>query len=515
MRTENSIRNLIAAFAGQIFGMIISFISRMIFVKILGSEFLGIDGLFTNILTILSLAELGVGSAMTFSLYKPIAENNIEKIKSLMHTYKITYRIIGCVVIILGICILPFYKNLIDKVPNIDNLNIIFLLFVLNTAISYFYSYKKSLIVCDQKKYITTIVKYTCYFILNIIQIIILLTTRNYVLFLICQIVFTFIENVINSVKANEIYPYLKDKDIKKLDPAEKSEIKKNVYAMVFHKVGTVIVNSTDNIIISKYIGLVQVGLYSNYYMVTNALILITNQFFDAIVASVGNLGTTKDVKKLKEIFNNTFLLNYWIFALLATTMAVVFNDFITIWVGNHYVFDIYVVYAIIVAFFLRGIRKSCITFRDALGIFWYDRYKPVFECIINLVVSIVLAQKIGALGVFIGTVVSTVTTSLWVEPFVLYKYGFKQNVFDYFKRMFIYFFTGIISFIIMNYICSFINDISIISLLLKLIVCVGIFNIIFIICFFKTKEFKFYLDLIKKLIGNIKCKITGGRDED
>lgn len=367
MRTKNSIINFITAIIGQFFGVIVSFVSRIFFIRYLGSEYLGVDGLFTNILTILSLAELGVGSAMTFSLYKPIAEENKEKIKSLMNLYKVSYRAIGIIVIILGICMIPFYRNLMDEVPDINNLNFIFMLFVLNTAISYFYAYKKSLIVCHQKKFITTIVKYVSYFIMNLLQIIILSITKNYVLFLVCQIVFTLTENLINSMIADRIYPYLKEKNIEKLDISEKKEIKNNVRAMLFHKLGSVIINSTDNIIISKYIGLVAVGLYSNYYMITNALIIITNQIFDAIVASIGNLGTTNNTPKTNEVFNRVFFLNFWVFGMLAATMAIVMNDFISIWVGQEYVFNIYVTYVIIISFYLRGMRKSCITFRDAL----------------------------------------------------------------------------------------------------------------------------------------------------
>lgn len=367
MRTKNSIINLITAIIGQGFGVIISFVSRIFFIKYLGAEYLGIDGLFTNILTILSLAELGVGSAMTFSLYRPIADENNEKIKSLMDLYKKAYRIIGIVVIGLGLCMVPFYRMLMDEVPNINNLNIIFMLFVLNTAISYFYAYKKSLIICNQKKFITTIIKYLSYFMMNVIQIIILVFSKNYILFLICQIIFTLLENICNSIIADRMYPYLKEKNVEKLDVAEKKKIKNNVSAMLFHKLGSVIVNSTDNIIISKYVGLIAVGLYSNYYMVTNALVIITNQIFDAIVASIGNLGTTKDTLRLNEVFNRVFFLNFFVFGMLASTMAVVMNDFITIWVGEKYLFDIWITYVIIISFYLRGMRKSCITFRDAL----------------------------------------------------------------------------------------------------------------------------------------------------
>ena len=298
-RTKRSIVNLITAFIGQIFGIIISFIVRMIFVNCLSSEYLGINGLFTNILTMLSLVELGVGSAMTYSLYKPIAEENIEKIKSLMHIYKIAYRIIGIIVLAIGIGFTPFYRCLINEIPNIPNLDLIYILFVVNTGVSYFYSYKRSLIICDQKKYITTLYKYGFYFLYNLAQIIVLLTTKNYILYLICQVISTIVENIAISKKADKMYPYLKEKNIEKLKKSEYKKIKKNVFAMMFHKIGGMIVNSTDNIILSKFVGITTVGIYSNYYMIINGLELIINQIFDAVIASVGNLGASENEKKI------------------------------------------------------------------------------------------------------------------------------------------------------------------------------------------------------------------------
>ena len=214
-RTKSSIKNLIYAFTGQGAGIIISVLARLVFVKVLTAEYLGLNGLFSNILSMLSLVELGVGPAMTFSLYKPLAEKNAEKIKSLMNLYKNTYRVIGCVMLIIGISITPFLPYLIDEMPDISNINVIYIFFVINTSISYFYSYKRSLIISDQKRYLATLYRYACYFILNVIQIVVLIITKNYELYLIAQILMTFTENVIVSKKADKLYPYLREKILK------------------------------------------------------------------------------------------------------------------------------------------------------------------------------------------------------------------------------------------------------------------------------------------------------------
>ena len=292
-RTDKSIKNIIYALVGQFFGIGISLISRSIFVKILSSEYLGLSTLFTNILTILSLTEMGFGTAMAFELYRPIARNDKEKIKSLMKLYKKIYIIIGTSIIILGIITIPIYPHLINERPNINNLDLIYMLFVLNTAFSYFAAYKRLLIISDQNRYIATTYRYGFYIVMNVMQIIELVLFKNYILYLIIQVLFTLLENIGISIKANKMYPYLKDKEVKEVAKRDKKHLMQNVKALFFHRFGGVVLNSTDNIVISKVLGLNWVGLYSNYYLITNALNTVLNQVFSSVVASIGNLNTS------------------------------------------------------------------------------------------------------------------------------------------------------------------------------------------------------------------------------
>lgn len=501
MRSKSSAKNLVVALIGQAFGLIISFIARIIFVKFLSDEYLGLNGLFTNLLTMLSLVELGVGSALVYSLYKPLADGDNEKVKSLMDLYRKAYNIIGGVVLIIGILFIPFYRYLISEVPSISHLDFIYILFVLNTAISYFYSYKRSLIICDQKRYIATIYRYVFYFLLNVFQIIVLFLTHNYILYLITQVVFTWLENICISIKADRMYPYLKDKNIKKLDKKELNTISKNVRAMLFHKIGGVVVNSTDNILISKLVGLIAVGMYSNYYLITSALDTITAQFFNAITASVGNLGACTNSKKVKETFNTTFFLNYLIYGVITVCLLILFNPFIEVWLGKKYLFDFGVVLVITICFYLKGIRKTCLTFKDALGLFWQDRYKPIIESIINLVASIILGIKYGVLGIFMGTIISTVTTSLWIEPYVLYKYYFKENIIDYLYRFIKYTLVVVLTYLIVQKIVILISINGILGLLIKGVVSLILSILIMTIVFIKTNEIKH----VKKIFKDIK----------
>lgn len=439
MRTENSIKNLMYAFGGQAIGIIVNLITRFVFIQFLAQEYLGIDGLFTNILSILSLVELGIGPAMTFSLYKPLAQKDERKIGALMNLYKNSYNVVGVLIIVIGLAITPLLPMFINQMPNISEINVIYILFVLNSGFSYFYAYKRSLIIADQKKYVATFYRYLFFVILNICQIVILILTKNYVLFLVAQILFTVIENIAISKKTQKLYPFLKEHKKEKLEKQTKKEISKNILAMTIHKIGGVVVKSTDNIILSKFVGLTPVAIYSNYYLIINAVNTVLMQVFNSITASVGNLNVTENKKKLNEVFEKVFFVNFWIYSFSSICLYILFNHFITIWVGESYLFSISIVTIIVINFYITGMRNTVLTYRDALGLYWQDRYKAIFESIINIIASIVLVKKYGTFGVFLGTFISSVTTCLWVEPYVLYKYGLKERVSNYFLKYFIY----------------------------------------------------------------------------
>ncbi|WP_455542987.1 lipopolysaccharide biosynthesis protein [Intestinibacter sp.] len=504
MRAESSLKNLIYAFGGQIIGLVISFVARIVFLRYLSEEYLGLNGLFTNILTMLSLVELGVGPAMTFSLYKPLAENDEVKIKSLMDLYRKMYVVIGVLILVIGVCLTPFLNVFIKDMPNIPNISLIYILFVLNSAVSYFYSYKRSLIISDQRRYIATIYRYACYAVLNLVQIICLIITKNYILFLVCQILFTWIENFLVSKKTEELYPYIKEKDIEPLDEETKTSIKKNIFAMVFHKLGAIIVNSTDNIILSKFVGIVSVGIYSNYTLIIQALITIIDQVFNSVVASIGNLGASEDKYKLKEVFNVTFLIGFWIFAFCSISILVVVNDFIYLWLRKEsFVYEFAIVVVLVIKFYLTGMRKASLTFRDASGTYWQDRYKPLFESIINLLASIILVRKFGVIGIFIGTIISTLTTCFWIEPLVLYKCVLKEKVVDYYKRYIAYTAVGVVAGLVTLFLCNLIKTVSFIYLFVKVGICVVVVNLIFLVAFYKTKEFSYIKNTAIRLIKN------------
>lgn len=502
-RTTNSIKNIKYSFIGQVLNLLASFAMRMVFVRTLSKEYLGLDGLFSNILSILSLAELGVGSAIVYSIYKPLAENDDSKLKGLMNLYKKAYISIGILILIIGIALTPFLGYFIIDMPNIAYINMIYIIYVFNSASTYFFSYKRSFLIADQKKYIDSYYHYLFYFMRIIIQIILLLFTKNFLLYLGIQVLSTLIENTTISNKIDKLYPFLKGKGNEKISQDEKRTIIRNAKAMMFHKLGSVIVMGTDNLLISKFVGLIEVGLYSNYILITSALNQIFSTLFQSMTASIGNLGVTESNEKNIFVFNCIDFFGFWIYAFATICLIILFNPFINLWLGGDYLFSNDIILLIVINFYLTGRRKSVLTFRDAQGLFWYDRYKPLLESIINLIASIILVNFMGIKGVILGTIVSTLATCFWIEPYVLYKYGFKSSAKKYFIKYIIWTFIFIVVGYITWIISSAISDYTILGFTMKIILCATIPNMMFLIIFWKSREFQYLFNILKLVCTN------------
>ena len=501
VRTKNSVKNIVIGLIGQAFNIVVNFISRTIFIYILGVSYLGINGLFTNILSMLSLAELGVGSAIIYHMYKPLATKDENRLKSLMKLYSKTYKIIGIVVALLGISIVPFLNNIIKDKPNVPHLTIIYLLFLTNSVVSYFFAYKVSIINADQKSYIVTI-KQQIYSVIQILgQIIVLLMTKNYLLYLLVQILCTFLFNLSISRKADELYPFLKSKDIEPLDAESKKTIFKHVAAMMSHKVGGVVVNGTDNILISSFVGVYWVGLYSNYVMILETVNKFLNQIFISIIASVGNLNAQETKQKSYDVYKKLLFLDFWIYSFSAICLWLLLNPFIEMWIGSKFVMQNSIITIVVINFYLKGMRQATVTYNTTLGLFWNDRFKPWAEALINLVASIILLKKLGIAGVFWGTFISTVTTSLWIEPYILFKHGFNKKINKYIIKYTYYTFVMLISAIVTKYISMLVTGNIVVCFIIKLIICIIVPNIIFILFCFKMNEFKYFKKLFIKIL--------------
>lgn len=505
-RTKSSIRNIIFTLGSYVVILILQMINRTVFVNYLSIEYLGVNGLFSNILSLLSLTELGIGTAITYSLYRPLSNGSLEVIQSIMMLYRKIYITIGCVVFALGVLLdsrLNIFIGDISPFEKYREFQGYFLIYVINTSISYLGSYKRTLLICDQKQYITSIVSAACKGMLTFIQIIEILLFKNYKWYLILMIFATIGENIILTIISNKKYPYLKNKYIKRLDEKIVRDIKKNVFAMIFHRMGDVVINASDNLIITRFASLTLTGLYSNYTIVINSIRTVLNQIFSALTASVGNLVAVNDRKNDYEVFRKILFINYLIYSLCAVILSLLLNDFVEIWLGTEYLLDKKTVIVLCLSFYLTGMLKAVRIFRDAAGVFYYDRYKPIAETLVNIVISIPLTIKYEIFGTIVGTIVSNLGVSFWIEGYVLFKYHFKFSSVYYFVQQLKYILIYVFMLIIYEFTFSLFIYKGILGLIIKFFTILISSMAINFIFFHKTREFRYTMDLVGRILTN------------
>lgn len=503
-RIEESIKNTTVSLVIQVGTILINFISRTVLIKTMGEQYLGISGLFGNILNMLSLAELGIGTTITYWLYEPMAKNDTQRLSVLMSVYAKLYNVIGIVVLMIGLSLAPFLSFFMKETPDIPYITLIYVLYVLNMAMTYFFVYKGTLINVAQKNYIVTTIKFVIFVVTNILQIFILFKFRNYILYYACSVISVLIRNLIVSAKAEKMFPFLKVPVKGELTQEEKEEIKKDVSAIFSHNIGTFVLTSTDNLVIAKMIGVIEVGLYSNYTMIIHAIQTFLNLIFSALTSSIGNLLYSTNKEKSYEIFKNMLFATSWIVGFCSICFYVLLNPFITLWLGEKYIFSNFVVFFIVVNFYLTFIRRPVNTFKQCVGLFRNDKYKPFIESVINLATSIWLANKFGIGGVFMGTTISTMIACIYVEPYILYKHFYKRSVGEYFKLLFKYLFVTILSFCLIEFLSMPIRHTSLINFLYQVLLCMIIPNAFFFLFFFKTSEMEYFKQIvIKRLIGH------------
>ena len=505
-RTKNSILNISTGAIVQIINKLMAFAVRTVFIKMLNSEYLGVNGLFTNILSILSFAELGIGTAIIFNMYKPVAEDDIPKIKSLMYLYKKSYNVIGIVIFLLGLCVIPFMGIIVKDTPNIEeNIILIYVLFLINTSMSYFFTYKKSIISAHQKEIVINKIDSIFYICKSIVEIIFLVLFRNYIVYLIIGILATFTENMVLAYKANKMYPYLKEKDAKELDKKEKKGIMQNVKSLVIYKIGGVIMNGTDNILISSMINVTTVGYCSNYTLIINAVTSIVTSALNGLTASVGNLNAVGDKKRKEEIFYLITFANFLIYSFCTVAFIILLNPFIRLWLGSEFVLGIDVSIALAASTFINGLRMPAYTYRVTMGLFSKGKSAPYIGAITNIIFSIILCNLIGVSGIFWGTYLAQLVSYSWIDPYLIHKYEFKTNVVKYFKKLFFYILICIIDVIVTMLICDFIFD-GILGFILKCLTVLIVPNLINLIVFNKSEEFKsLKTRLIEPIINKLK----------
>lgn len=491
-RIKNSKKNIVIGLAIQIILTVVSFLTRMVFVKILGEQYLGINGLYTNILTILSAAELGIGNVLVYSLYKPIYEGDKEKLRSLLQYYKWLYRGIALVVTVVGLLLIPVLPYIIDSTLPQKELVLYYVFYLLNSVVSYFVIYKTSLINADQKYFVIKLVNMLSMFAQYVLQILVLLVKRDYLLYLSIHVGCTILNNVILNIIADRMYPYLKEK--KKPEPLKKADrifLWDNIKATFIYKISAVIINNTDNILVSILIGTVFVGYYSNYSLVISTIVLFLGIVTNAILPSLGNLNAEGDKEKSLRIFRALMLFYAVTVTFVSGGMLAAFKDFITLSFGEAYNLDGFITLSIVMNFYVANIVSPLWMYRETMGLFKQVRFVILITAVLNIILSIVLGMWFGMAGIFFATAISRILTLVWYEPKILYRLKFESPVSEYWKLQLKYVAVSAIDFFAIHLICKNMTEISFSGMCLKVIISSCIVLGSFFVVSYRTGEFR------------------------
>lgn len=428
-RLVNSLRNVVFGLLKYSVSIIFPFITRTVIIYSMGKEYVGINSLFSSILQVLSLSELGFSNAIVFYMYAPIAKGDTDKVCSLLNLFRKIYRICGFVILGVGIAISPFVDRLIKgDYPASINIYFVFIMLVFNTALSYFFcGYKTALFIAYQRSDIESKVQIFSNLLMNLLQILVIVFFHNYYLFVICMLCATLFSNYLLYYFSKKHFPQIKSQGV--LDTYEKKNIYAKVKALFGHQLDAVIINSVDNIVISTFLGLNVLTNYSNYYFIVNAVISIVIMIANSFVASIGN-GIAVDSVDDNYSFFMTF--NYAIGLInivCSSLMIVLYQDFMYIWMGTDGLLGLSTVICLVLSFYCRQMRRGVLTYKNAIGIWQEDKFKPYVAAITNLILNIVLVNMIGLNGVVISTIISVIFIETPWETIILFKVYFKKGL--------------------------------------------------------------------------------------
>lgn len=508
-RVQSAAKNIAFGQIGNLITQILGFILRTVFIAHLGDTLNGINALYTSILSILSMAELGIGTALNYSLYKPVANKDYEKIKSYMLLYKQAYRIIGLVIAIIGLAISPLLPYLVKQPDGVSvrDLTLYYFIFLFNTVSSYFVAYKYSLVNAEQKNYIQTNVITITKMITVSLQILVILTTGNFYFYLLTAAAVELLQKIFVSRYLDKRYPYLRDKNVTRLSKEETGEIVSKTKALVLHKVGDVARLQTDSMIISGFINVTLSGFVDNYNMVMNSVANVVNIMFNSVLSSFGNLIATESKEKQYRIFKVYRFAACWIYGFAAIGFSMLLTPLISLWMGEERTLAYAVVICILIDFYFKGDRIVLSNFKTAAGIFEQDKYLALIQGAVNLVISIVLVQEIGLVGVYIGTIISGLIANI-TKPVIIYRVILEKDVKEYFGDSLKYVLVLVVMYGLLSGIKKLVMpQITILGFAVMFVIICVAFNSIYLILFGRTEEFKYLWGIVRGKFINAERK--------
>lgn len=495
-RTKNATRNIIFGGILKLYQLIIPFIMRTVMIYFMGVQYLGLNSLFTSILQVLNLAELGVGSAMVYSMYRPIAEDDEITICALLRLYRSYYFLIGTVIAVVGTALTPFVPKLIKSdLPAELNVYILYLLNLALTVLTYWVlAYKNSLLQAHQRIDITSKVTISTSTIQYGLQFLTIAVTKNYYLYIIVALATQALTNVITAIIATRMYPQYRPKGTLKAD--EVKQINKRIKDLFTAKLGGTIVNSADTIVISAFLGLSMLAVYQNYFYIISSVMGFVLIIFSSCSAGIGNSLATESEEKNYFDFKKLVFLTMWIATLCISCFIGLYQPFMTLWVGKKYLLDMKVVVLLSVYFFLYLVNHLSCVYKDAAGIWHQDRFRPLISGIVNLILNIVMVKYIGIYGIIISTIISYVFVAMPWLIHNMFSLVFKRSALEYLRMLLkgagVSLLAGVISYTL----CRQVPFEGIIQLIANGIICIVSGLILLLVIYRKDPMFDPFLDM-------------------
>lgn len=501
-RTKNATRNIIFGIILKAYQIFVPFLMRTAMIYLMGVQYLGLNSLFTSILQVLNLAELGVGSAMIYSMYKPIAEDDSTTVCALMKLYRTYYRAIGLVIAVIGCVLTPFIPKLISgDVPEGLNIYILYLLNLGATVLSYWlFAYKNSILQAHQRTDVVSKVTLATSTIQYALQLFVLWAFRNYYLYVIVMLATQAITNVATALVADKLYPQFKPNG--KLPKQEVSKINQRIRDLFTSKIGAIIVNSADTIVISAFLGLTALAIYQNYYFIMTSITGFVTVVFSAVTAGIGNSLVVETKEKNYQDLNVFTFIICWIAGFCACCFLNLYQPFMELWVGKDLMLDFPIVVCFVLYFYVCEVNQLLNTYKDAGGIWHEDRFRPLVTAIANLGMNLIMVQFWGLYGIILSTVLSMLLVGMpWLFHNLFTTMFEKKNMKQYLVSIAFYVSISFIAGCISALICKFINFNLWVTLLIRLIICLIVPNVIFLLVYHKRDEFKRSILLVNKML--------------
>lgn len=499
-RTHMTKLNAKVSTLNRIVTLLCNFICRSVFIQTLGSEYLGVGGMFGNVFSIISLCELGFGEAASQAMYKPLAQGNSAEIHGILRYYTKVYRYISLITVTLSMAFMPFLPYAFPDIVKISNYRAVYLLFVIHQMLTFCFAPKRSLVMSDQRMYVIMTSRTITVLLVSAAQILCLLYTGNYLLYIFLRIFFLAVDGAAVEAYANKKYKLTNEKRFV-LSGKTKSNINNNTKLLFIHRIGGVINNSTDSILLSSCLGLSHMGIFSNYSLIINSLGSFISLAVNAATASVGNLGTDENAAKSEQILTRLCFANFYMMTNCTSLLLCLINPAISLWIGKEMCFSMAETAVIIACFYMSYIRDPVQIFLRSYGVFKSTRYILLIRGLLNLFISYMLVKSYGVAGVFAGTLISTVAVPFVSEPYMLFKHGFGTDFKNFMRKYLGY----ILSSLMICSICLIatatlgIDSGSIVSIFTKGILVLVFTNILLIVFYARTDEFKSLIKIVLK----------------